>query len=148
MRAMEVFTAYTSLMDQAAQWFGVPHSTMHVHAGLAVYVVAQVVVRTRRASMAALNTVIALAVLHEVLDFFGSPNWDWADTLQDIALTSMWPVAITVVGQYRRARWQRARDLAKLYAHANRSPMDRAPVRIRVLDGAGSALARSAPEQR
>lgn len=118
---MNPFTAYASFMNDIALWFGASHSMMHVHAGLAIYVVTQFAVRTRRASMTALNTVVALAVGHEVLDYLGTASWDWLDTIKDIALTVTWPVAVTAVGQYRRARWQQERDLARLYSHANRT---------------------------
>lgn len=118
---MSIFYDYTWLMNQIVLWSGATHGMMHMHAGLAIYIVAQLVLRTRRASMAALNTVIAAAIGHEVLDYLGSSSWELVDTLQDIGLTVMWPVAITGVGQYRRARWQQERDLAKLYAHANRA---------------------------
>jgi hypothetical protein len=145
MPAMQIFVEYTTLMDRVADLFGASHSLMHVHAGLAIYVGTQLMLQTRRASMTALNTVIAAAVGHEVLDYLGSANWDAVDTLQDIGLTVMWPVAITAVGQFRRFRWkQEQRELAQLYRHADRAV--RRQARARTSDAASATVTRQMSE--
>ena len=139
---MSPFVAYVSFLDQIANRIGASHDLMHVHAGLAIYVTAQFAIRTRRASMTALHTVFALAVGHEILDYLGSSGWDLADTLKDIGLTVLWPVAITAIGQFRRARWQHEqRALSQLYAHANR-----AGTRAARLSGSVAPQRRDAPD--
>ncbi len=100
---------YIDLTDGVAQWAGATHEMMHIHCGLALYLGMQLLLRTRRASPLALATVVTVAILHEAAQRLYYGAWRWEDTLGDIALTTMWPAAITCVGIYRRRRWDAAR---------------------------------------
>lgn len=109
--------AYHQFVDQIVHALGVSHAIMHVHVGLALYLGTQLLLRTRRASFAALHVVFAAELLNECLDRLASQSWNWPDTASDMLLTMMWPVAITAVSRYRRVRWarfERARQLARL----------------------------------
>jgi hypothetical protein len=53
--------------------------------------------------MFALNVVVAAKVLNELLDRLAKGHFS-RDTLSDGVLTLMWPVVLTIVSQYRRAR--------------------------------------------
>ncbi len=104
---MDLPGIYHQAVDAFVAAFGASHATMHVHVGLAIYLLVQLAVRTRRGSMTALNVVFAAEMANELLDYLHLGSWNWPDTLGDVALTMMWPVAITLVSQYRRARWER-----------------------------------------
>lgn len=112
---MDFLGGYINLMDEIARWANTTHEMMHVHCGLALYLGMQLLLRTRRASPVALVTVVIVAILHEAVQRLHYGTWRWEDTLGDIALTTMWPAAITCVGLYRRRRWDaahRAREAA------------------------------------
>lgn len=115
---MAIGELYHQGIDAIVVFFGASHATMHVHAGLAIYLLVQLAVRTRRGSMVALHVVFLLEMGNEVLDRLAHGAWNWPDTLADIALTMMWPVAITLVSQYRRARWERLHRRAGHYRAA------------------------------
>ena len=105
---MELARAYKQLIDQIVATAG-PAPLLHVHAGLAIYLLARLVLRERRGSLTALHVVFAAEMLNEALDWLAaSPSWTIRDTLGDITLTMLWPVAITAVAQHRRRRWRRA----------------------------------------
>jgi hypothetical protein len=89
---------------------GTTDDMMHVHVGLALYVIVQLVQGTRRGSMFALNVVVTAEVLNELIDRLVKGAFS-PDTPSDVVLTLMWPVIITAVSQYRRARWGRSQQV-------------------------------------
>lgn len=114
---MELAETYHSLVNGLVDALGASHAIMHVHVGLGIYLAVQLIVRTRRGSMVALNTVFAAEMLNELMDRLATGSWRWPDTLADVALTMMWPVAITLVSQHRRRQWEvRARQAGAVLA--------------------------------
>ena len=116
---MELSISLHDLKEGLVAALGMSHEMMHVHVGLAIYLVVQLLQGTRRGSMFALNVVVAAEVLNELVDGLAK-GWFLRDTLSDALLTLAWPVAITLVSQYRRARWERRRQI--------NDPLVRAPV--------------------
>jgi hypothetical protein len=108
---MELSILLHNLKESLIAALGVTHEMMHVHVGLAIYLVVQLAQGTRRGSMFALNVVVAAEVLNELVDGLAK-GWFLRDTLSDALLTLAWPVAITGVSQYRRARWERRRQVS------------------------------------
>ena len=104
---MDIPASYHAVIDSFVALFGASHATMHVHVGLALYLAVQLLVRTRRGSMTALHVVAAADLINECMDRAYAGSWNWPDTLSDVVLTLMWPVAITLVSQIRRAAWER-----------------------------------------
>lgn len=103
---MDIDAFYVTQANALVEMLGISHATMHVHAGMALYIGAKFMLRTRRASAYALLTVIHAELLNELMDFlhYGSLRLD--DTLADIALTLMWPVLDYAVTRHRRKRWK------------------------------------------
>lgn len=106
----DLIAFYPAFIQGICDLFGASHATMHVHAGLAIYMGIQLLTRERRGSMVALNAVFAAEVGNEVLDRFAHGAWNWPDTLNDVFLTMLWPVVITLVSQYRRRRFMREEE--------------------------------------
>lgn len=102
---MDFSLSYHQFTEALVTTFGVSRGEMHMHAGLLIYVTSQIILGTRRASMAALGTVVFVECLHETMQalYYGSLRID--DTLSDIALTLMWPLILAGASLYRRARW-------------------------------------------
>lgn len=103
---MDMLQSYIDMTNALVETAGATHAMMHIHAGLALYLGTQLLLRTRRASVVALGVVVTAALLHEAIERLYYDGWRWADTSGDIALTLFWPVAITLVGLYRRKRWE------------------------------------------
>ena len=100
---------------------GLSSMSAHVHAGLALYLIGQLVFRDRRGSVHALQLVLAVELLKEALDAFVWNSPRWSDTLGDLAATMFWPTAIYAMSVYRRRRW--AMRMAALEASIARNPI-------------------------
>ncbi|WP_336973144.1 hypothetical protein [Sphingobium aromaticiconvertens] len=105
---MALVDLYVQYLETLVRFFGASHTIMHVHAGLAIYLGSQLLLRDRRASVIALKIVLAVAIGHECIERLYYGSWRWNDTLADIGLTLLWPAAITASGLYRRRRWRLA----------------------------------------
>ncbi|QJU57102.1 hypothetical protein HL653_04255 [Sphingomonas sp. AP4-R1] len=109
---MDLLSDYIALTGAIVRLAG-SDKIVHTYAGLAIYVLAQVALRTRRASPVAFQIVVALELANEVMDrlFWGS--WRWSDTIGDVAATVFWPGALCLLGYYRRTRWRIEEAAAK-----------------------------------
>ena len=103
---MDPFEAYRTLKDTLLLDTGLPDHSMHVHCGLAIYVLAQLALRTRRGSLKALMIVTLLEVTNEVMDRLYWGSWRWTDTSLDFAATLFWPTVFAATSLYRRRRWR------------------------------------------
>ena len=102
---MDLAATYHGLTDAIVAFAGGSDKLVHVHAGMAIYLGAQFLLRTRRASVRALQVLFVAEIANEVMDrlFFG--DWRWGDTFADMAATMLWPTASVLVGLYRRRQW-------------------------------------------
>lgn len=104
---MGLVTIYHHATDTILAFIGLTDKEAHLNAGLALYVGAQLTLRTRRASLKALIFVVACETANELLDFLFFGSLRWRDTLCDAAATLMWPVCLALLSSYRRSRWTR-----------------------------------------
>ena len=121
--SVQFAVSYHAFKEGVVAAIGQSHQLLHVHVGLSIYVLAQVIWGTRRGSLPAVGVVALFAFLNECLDeaFWGS--WRTVDTLTDVGLTLAWPVTLMLVSKLRRWRWDvrlaRQRDAkALLSTHA------------------------------
>lgn len=71
-----------------------PDKFAHTYAGLAIWMLAALLLRRSLASAAPLLVVIAAEVANEIVDRFAHGSWMWHDTLGDAAATWFWPVVL------------------------------------------------------
>lgn len=118
---MDIVGAYQSLTEIIETVTGMSRPMLHVHAGMAIYLLAQLFLRNRRGSFLALVLVAEVALFNEVMNRLYYGSWRWDDTLRDLALTLFWPAGCFVVGKVRRWRWNLAtrRKEAAALLHAN-----------------------------
>ena len=102
---MDPFFEYHAFTERLIGILGVSRPMMHVHAGLAIYITAQLVLRDRRASGLGLAWVAFAELVNETIQYGYYNSWRWADTGADILVTLFWPAVIVAVGRYRRRRW-------------------------------------------
>lgn len=73
---------------------GLPDTILHIHAGLAVLMLARLVTRRSLGTFVPLSVVVAAEAFNEVMDRLTFGSWRWPDTLSDIANTLFWPTMI------------------------------------------------------
>lgn len=127
---MESIVSYHDLKDVVSHGLGLSHQVLHIHAGLAIYLVCQIALGNRRASGIALASVFAVQTVNELLDLsFHGVFWS-ADTFQDYVATLMWPSILYVVGRLRRQMWRaetmRRKRMRKTFALLHAGPLSRA----------------------
>lgn len=103
---MDAISSYHQVKDALSVSAGVTHQTLHIHAGLAIYIVAQLVIGTRRASLAALLAVCGAEFLNEGLDWLFHGELLMEDTLADILATLFWPIILFTASAFRRHQWR------------------------------------------
>lgn len=104
--------AYHAASERLIAATGASHATLHVSLGMGVFLLVQLLLDDRRASLFALAAVAYAELTNEVLQFAWYGSWRWADTLGDIGATLFWPAAVLLVGTRRRRRWARRHDQA------------------------------------
>ncbi|WP_336963525.1 hypothetical protein [Sphingobium aquiterrae] len=113
---MDFISDYHAMAETAALWMG-SDTVAHINAGLVLYVGAQALFRTRRASIMALHVVIAAEIFNEAIDRLYFGTWRWDDTIKDVFATLFWPTMLYAISRYRRRRW--AIDQARISAMLN-----------------------------
>lgn len=101
---METLHAYQAAAHAMTDLAG-SDTFAHVHAGLAIYVIVQFVLRTRRASLLALQLVCAAELANECINRLQYGSWRLDDTIVDIVATIFWPFVLYAMSRYRRHRW-------------------------------------------
>lgn len=102
---MDPIVAYKQFTDAIEAVTGLSRPMLHLHAGMAIYVVTQTFLRERRGSVVALGMVAIAELGNEVMNRLYWGSWRWTDTLGDIATTLFWPSLCLAVSGYRRKRW-------------------------------------------
>ncbi|MEW9855085.1 hypothetical protein [Novosphingobium sp. M1R2S20] len=110
---MDPITSYRDLTEGIKALSGMSPQMLHLHAGMAIYIISQFLLGSRRASWVALLIVLEIELFNETMNYLFYGSWRWADTLSDIATTLFWPTMCVVVGKYRRWRWARQHALLK-----------------------------------
>jgi cell shape-determining protein MreD len=102
---MDPISSYHTLIEDFVVASGLTDKMVHVHVGMAIFLCAQVVLRTRRGSIDALLIVLVAEAFNEMMDrmYFGS--WRIDDTIGDVVATLFWPTMFVLVSRFRRRRW-------------------------------------------
>lgn len=101
---MNIVELYESLMATIAEDTGASDSLLHVHAGMAVLLIARIVSGRSLATPIPFLVVCAVAVANEVLDRINHGSWRWWDTVLDLVNTLFWPFVLMVGLRFRRSR--------------------------------------------
>lgn len=112
--SVELVTTYNHAADAIVSYTRMPRALLHVHFGLLIYCVSQLLLGTRRGSLVAVFVTIMLAVFHELMNRFFHGSWRVADTSKDLVLTLFWPTLHYAVSSYRRWIWARQEQLGAI----------------------------------
>jgi hypothetical protein len=105
---MSLAATYIQLTDTIAAMSGLSRPMLHVHAGMAIYVLTQLLLGERRGSLVAVSMVVLAELGNETLERIYWGSWRLDDTLSDVVTTLFWPTVCLAVSTYGRWRWQRA----------------------------------------
>lgn len=102
---IEIAGVYHAVILWIGDGTGLPDAILHIHAGMAVLLVARLI--TRRSlgtlvplSLVPLSLVATAEAANELLDWL-SYGWRWADTMSDVANTLFWPSVICLAVRLR-----------------------------------------------
>lgn len=104
---MDIVSGYAQLTQEIVNVTGMSRQMLHMHAGMALYLLGQILLGTRRGSFLAIMLVLQVELFNELMNKLHNGTWNWPDTREDIFLTLFWPVMCYGVSRYRRARFAR-----------------------------------------
>jgi len=101
--AVETFsTGYFEFKLQIGDWTGADEELLHVHVGLAIFVLVSLVLKKKFRSPVPLGFVIFFALLNELIDWMHELPADKLQSVWDIANTVLWPAVLFILAR----RWR------------------------------------------
>ncbi len=101
---MDLPSLYAAFIRAIGDGTGMADSLLHVHAGMAILLLARLATRRSLATPWPLLVVCVAELANEVMDRLYHGSWRWADTLGDVANTLFWPAVLCAGLRWRRAR--------------------------------------------
>jgi len=84
------------------EWSGASQELLHVHAGLAIFVLSALLLRRKFRSPVPLALVVFFALLNEALDWFFNPATNPLEPFWDVLNTIVWPAILFLLAR----RWR------------------------------------------
>ncbi|MBB3585349.1 hypothetical protein [Sphingomonas sp. BK481] len=85
---------YHQWIDWVGDGTGLPDTILHIHAGMALLMIARLITRRSFGTFIPWTVVAAGEAFNEIMDRLNYGSWRWDDTLIDIANTMFWPTVI------------------------------------------------------
>ena len=101
MTSQGLFDAYGAFIAWIGDGTGLPHAILHIHAGMAVLLLARVASGRSLGSLVPLAAVVAAEAFNEGMDRLIHGSWRWSDTSLDIVNTLLWPTMICLAVRLR-----------------------------------------------
>ena len=101
MNAAEIYERLTLVIQNET---GASDSLLHVHAGMAVLLIARIVTGRSLATPIPFLVVLVAAIGNEILDRFNHGLWRPVDSMLDLVNTLFWPFVLMVGLRARRSR--------------------------------------------
>ena len=98
---MSLPSTYHAFIDWIGDGTGLPDTILHIHAGMAVLLIARVLSGRSLGTFIPLSFVALAEGANEVMDRLEFGSWRWADTLSDIGNTLFWPSVICLAIRIR-----------------------------------------------
>jgi hypothetical protein len=87
---------YHQMIDAIGDGTGLPDTILHIHAGMALLMLARLVTRRSFGTFIPWYVVAAGEAFNEIMDRLNFGAWRWEDTSLDIINTLLWPTVICV----------------------------------------------------
>ena len=98
---MDVPKLYHDMILWIGDGTGLPDAILHIHAGLAVLMVARIILGRSLGSFVPFGFVVLAETANELLDRLAFGAWRWPDTLADVGNTLFWPFVISLAVRTR-----------------------------------------------
>jgi len=85
---------YHQWIDWVGDGTGLPDTILHIHAGMALLMIARLITRRSFGTFIPWTVVAAGEAFNEIMDRLNYGSWRWDDTLIDVANTMFWPTVI------------------------------------------------------
>lgn len=82
-------------------WAGISDAELHVHLGMAVFLLSMVILRKPARSLWPLMITIVVEAANEYLGMRHTGSWNWPDTKYDIVYTLIWPTLLFLLARFR-----------------------------------------------
>jgi hypothetical protein len=93
------FQHYASLKEELIVATGATEDLLHVHIGLAIFVLTALFLKRRMRSPWPLAVVAIISLANEVVDFFTHELWNWWPNALDLANTIFWPAVLFLLAR-------------------------------------------------
>ena len=87
---------YHQMIDAIGDGTGLPDIILHIHAGMALLMIARLITRRSFGTFIPWWVVVAGEAFNEIMDRLNFGSWRWEDTSLDIINTLLWPTVICV----------------------------------------------------
>jgi hypothetical protein len=104
---LNTFESYAAAKRALEANLGMGDDLMHVHLGLAIFVLSALILRKPMRSAWPIGLVVALALINEVVDYFVTPNWSPGLSLLDIVNSVFWPTLLFLIARRTGRRLSR-----------------------------------------
>lgn len=94
---MQISSEYASLVQWIRNNTDASDPVLHIHAGMAVLVLARLVTRYPLSHPVPFLIVVVVAAANEVLNRLNFGSWRWSDTTADFTYSVFWPAVLFVV---------------------------------------------------
>jgi hypothetical protein len=99
---------YNTLKTELSNLLGISKDALHIHLGLALYLLVALVFRRRLSSWLPWLALLAFEIVNELVDIFhvhgGVMGFELGDSLKDVINTMFWPTVVLVVARTRAAQ--------------------------------------------
>lgn len=98
---MDPIALYHRLIIWIGDGTGLPDAILHIHAGMAVLLIARVATGRSLGSFVPLSVVALAELANEIMDRLHFGSWRWPDTIGDAINTLLWPSIICLAVRLR-----------------------------------------------
>jgi hypothetical protein len=98
---MDIPALYHSYIEWIGDGTGLPDAILHIHAGMAVLLLARIASRKSLGTLVPWSFVALAELGNEIMDRLHFGSWRWPDTLSDVANTLFWPTVICIAVRIR-----------------------------------------------
>ena len=123
---------YHQMIDAIGDGTGLPDIILHIHAGMALLMIARLITRRSFGTFIPWWVVVAGEAFNEIMDRLNFGSWRWEDTSLDIIDTLLWPTVICLGVRLRPMIAQRVTvKTGVVETGSDGVPVDSVPVETR-----------------
>jgi len=100
-RSSDLLPLYVEFIQWIGDGTGLPDTILHIHAGMAVLLLARLLTRKSLGTLVPLAFVDVAELGNEIMDRLYYGSWRWPDTLMDVLNTLLWPIVLSLAIRLR-----------------------------------------------